>query len=108
MLAATATPPAKLPPSALPADLSAVGLVAWAKRRPAWTRTDTTRWLNERSASVLAWLRRSGADSPAHSSSIGQWLKDHQHPLYPRAHARLLACLEPAQREKISVPEVLR
>lgn len=66
----------------------AKGRTAYEARRK-WSRTDTARWLNERSASVLAWLRRRPGQWPAHSRQMGYWLKDHGSPLFAAVHAAL-------------------
>lgn len=81
----------------------------WARRRPAWTRTDTVRWLNDRSAAVLALLRRAdAAAAPVYSSSMGRWLKDNSAALFQRAHERLA---QPGRNERarqaLNVIEVL-
>lgn len=84
------------------------GLVlAWKKRRPAWTRTDSARWLNERSEPVLAWLRRHAGHAPAHSRQMGYWLKENMPVIFDRAHGRLAA--GPAERrENLITSEILR
>ena len=84
------------------------GLVlAWQKRRPEWTRTDTARWLNERSEPVLAWLRRHAQRAPAHSRQMGYWLKEEEQAIFDRVHARLRA--RPAsERDHLMTHEVLR
>ena len=77
---------------AAPQILSTVGQTVWAKRRPAWTRTDTMRWLNERSAGVLAWVRRRAPNqSPSHSQNMGRWLLDNLTNDFNRAHLKLTA-----------------
>ena len=83
---------------------------AWVKHRPAWTRTDTTRWLNERSALLLAWLRRvDAAGAPMHSGSMGRWLQTERPAYFQRAHDRLVACgRDDGAREKINVLRALR
>lgn len=84
------------------------GLVlAWKKRRPAWTRTDTARWLNDRSEPVLAWLRRHAAQAPAHSQQMGYWLKERRQDVFDRAHTRL-AAVGAGDRETLTTSEVLR
>ena len=85
----------------------AVLVRAWAKRRPAWTRTDTARWLNERSEQVLAWLRRKSTRAPGHSRQMGYWVKDNEPVVFDRAHARLSATLR-QDREQLLTGEVLR
>jgi hypothetical protein len=70
--------------------LEAKGRAAYERRR-AWTRTDTARWLNERSAPALAWLRRRPGAWPAHSRQIGYWLKEEAPEVFATVHARLAA-----------------
>lgn len=83
------------------------GLVlAWAKRRPAWTRTDSARWLNERSEPLLAWLRRRAGRAPAHSRQMGYWLKEERPDLFNPAHSRLAAA-RAADRETLRLDEVM-
>jgi len=88
---------------------SARAQIAWQKRRPVWTRTDTARWLNARSSSVLAWLRRCEAGSaPAHSECMGRWLQTHRPALFIRAHRKLAACVgDHGARENLNVLGVL-
>lgn len=81
---------------------------AWEKRRPAWTRTDTARWLNERSPSVLAWLRRLDPQAPAHSGAMGRWLQGERPAFFARAHRKLAACArDEAQRARLNILKVL-
>ena len=88
--------------------VSARAQAAYQKRRPAWTRTDTARWLNARSSSVLAWLRRSGGGcAPSHSDNMGRWLQTHRSDLFTRAHRKLAACADNAARESLNVLGVL-
>jgi hypothetical protein len=62
----------------------------WERCRPAWTRNETTRWLNERSALVLAWLRRKDpARAPAYSAAMGRWLQENRPAVYAAAHKNL-------------------
>lgn len=70
---------------------SARAVKAWQKCRPAWSRNETVRWLNERSAGVLAWLRRRDAGAPARSEAMGRWLHEKRPPVFRRAHERLAA-----------------
>lgn len=91
------------------AETSARAQAAWAKRRPAWTRTDTARWLNARSASVLAWVRRKDqAGAPGHSNQMGRWLQEYRTNDFSRAHQRLALCGTDEQaREKLNALGVL-
>lgn len=86
----------------------AVLVRAWGRRRPAWTRTDTARWLNERSEPVLAWLRRRAARSPSHSRQMGYWVKENEPAIFARAHERLARCGNNQDREQLLTDEVLR
>jgi hypothetical protein len=78
-------------------SLEAKGRAAYERRR-AWSRTDSARWLNDRSAPVLAYLRRLPGQWPAHSRQIGYWLKDERPEFFASLHARL-AGLSAAARE---------
>lgn len=63
---------------------------AWVRRRPAWTRNDTTRWLNERSALVLAWLRRvEPTRAPTYSANMGRWLQNNRPKVFAICHKNL-------------------
>jgi len=84
--------------------LEAKGRAAYERRR-AWTRTDTARWLNERSAPALAWLRRKPGAWPAHSRQLGYWVKENAPAFFDRAHARLAQLNEQA-RESVLVPDL--
>ena len=85
--------------------LEAKGRAAYERRR-AWTRTDTARWLNERSAPALAWLRRKPGAWPAHSRQIGYWVKENAPGYFDRAHARLTQITDDAAREAVLVPDL--
>lgn len=89
------------------ASTQEAGLVlAWARRRPAWTRTDSARWLNDRSEPLLAWLRRRAGRAPAHSRQMGYWLKAERPDLFNSAHTRLAAAKAEA-RETLIIDEVM-
>lgn len=79
---------------------------AWERRRPAWTRTDTARWLSDRSEPLLARLRRRG-HAPAHSRQMGYWLKDNLPAAFARAHTRLLET-DADTRDSLLIDDVLR
>lgn len=88
--------------------MSAMRRKVWLKRRPDWTRSDSVRWLNERSSGVLAWVRRRDpARSPGHSNSMGRWLAEHWPVDFARAHERLAAAASEAAREQRTVLEVV-
>lgn len=86
----------------------AVLVRAWTKRRPAWTRTDTARWLNDRSEPLLAWLRRRSPHAPGHSRQMGYWVKENEPLIFERAHERLARCANQQDRETLLIDEVLR
>jgi hypothetical protein len=94
--------PQRVPPGDV---ISMAAQKAWQENRPAWTRADTQRWLDEQSANVLAWLRRREPDgAPAHSNKMGQWLQRHRTEYFARVHKRLLAPgADEAARQKITV-----
>lgn len=79
-------------------ELEASGLARWEKIRR-WSRTDSARWVNDRSASVLAWLRRRSGEWPAHSAQMGYWLKENSPAIFDRIHTTL-AGLSPESREQ--------
>lgn len=81
---------------------------AWDKRRPRWTRTDTARWLNDRSEPVLAWLRRRSPHAPGHSRQMGYWVKENEAAIFARAHERLARCANQQDRDQLLIDEVLR
>lgn len=80
---------------------------AWAKRRK-WSRTESARWLNDRSTQLLAYLRRRLSHAPSHSKQIGYWLKEYEPKLFDRAHDRLAAYKTEADRDQVLIEEVLR
>lgn len=79
---------------------------AYARRR-VWSRTDTARWLCDRSAPVLALLRRRPGAWPAHSRSLGYWLKENAPDLFAAAHTALLAARDDTAREALLPKNVL-
>ena len=78
---------------------------AYARRR-VWSRTDSARWLNDRSAPVLAILRRRAGAWPAHSRSLGFWLKENSPAVFATAHTALLAAKTDDARETLLPQEV--
>lgn len=86
----------------------AVLVRAWSKRRPQWTRTDTARWLNDRSEPLLAWLRRRSPHAPSHSRQMGYWVKEEEPTIFARAHERLARCANSEDRDQLLIDEVLR
>lgn len=70
----------------------------------AWTRNDTARWLNERSAGLLAFVRRARPErAPSHSKAMGRWLLESEPALFNRAHDRLGAARTNDAREKLNL-----
>lgn len=88
---------------------SAAKVASYAKARR-WSRTDTARWLSDRSEAVLARLRRLGREGPAYSKQMGYWLKDEarDRSTFDRAHAALLTYPDDAARDAALVLEVIR
>ena len=81
---------------------------AWRKRRPEWTRTDTARWLNDRSEPLLAWLRRRSPRAPQHSRQMGYWVKENEPAIFTRAHERLARGGHHVDRELLLIDDVLK
>lgn len=88
------------------AALTSSLIKAWAKRRP-WTRTDTVRWIDDRSESALAWLRRRAGTWPLHSKKFGSWLKEHEPRRFDAAHRILTNTRTDAARDALHVGQVL-
>lgn len=80
---------------------------AWTRRKPAWNRTDTARWLSERSEPLLAWLRRRQTNAPAHSRQMGYWLKENATARFNHAHQKLAVSTE-EQRSRLTIDELMR
>jgi hypothetical protein len=78
---------------------------AWEKRR-SWSRTDTSRFLSDRSESLLALLRRRPGTWPKHTAQLGYWLRDHEPALFNRAHATLAGAPDDPTRDRL-VPSQL-
>jgi hypothetical protein len=73
----------------------------WARKKK-WSRTDSARFLNERSAALLARFRRvQSAVTVKHSEQFGYWLKTNAPAIFDRAHARLLEARDDAGRERL-------
>lgn len=87
--------------------LSDFGIAAYQRRRR-WSKTDTARWLNDRHATVVAYLRRRGCGPVGNVTSVGFWLKEERHPeLFEQIHNRLLAMENDEAREAALVGRVL-
>lgn len=82
------------------------GVAQWLRRRT-WSRTDTSRWLNDRSPTVLAWLRRRSGAWPDELDQSGYWLRVHHPIIFNAAHTRLAREKTDAAREQIHVGDVL-
>jgi len=78
--------------------LEVSGILKWEKIKK-WSRTDSARWVNDRSAAALAWLRRRAGQWPAHSAQMGYWLRDNNPALFDQIHTTL-AGLSPEGREQ--------
>lgn len=88
---------------------TAQGLAAWKKsRRSAWSRTDTARWLNDRSPAVVAWLRRRTSTAPERSKQVGYWLKEFSPRTFDRAHTVLTAAPNATTRDRLLPHEVIK
>lgn len=87
--------------------LSAKHQALYAKHVRKWSRTDTERWISERSATGLALLRRRAGTWPAQAKQLGLWLRQHQPKVFDRAHAALAAAPDDARREQMTPAEIL-
>lgn len=85
---------------------TAAGLGVWSRRRT-WSRTDTARWLSERSEPVLALLRRRPGQWPKHTKQIGYWLREQAPNIFDRAHLALAALANDEQREQACAADML-
>lgn len=89
------------------ATRSASLLASWERRRK-WSRTDTARHLNDRSAPLIALFRREHpAMNLTHTRQFGYWLKDAAPALFDRAHTRLAAAPDDAARDRLLPTELL-
>jgi hypothetical protein len=79
---------------------------AWQRRRP-WSRTDTARFLDDRSEPLLALLRRRPGEWPKHSRQFGQWLRTNQTRIFDRAHRLLAGQKDDAARERMIPSELV-
>ena len=86
---------------------SASLIAAWERRRK-WSRTDTARFLNDRSEPLVALFRRKHpGTSVTHSRQFGYWLKEHTPTLFDRAHTRLSAAPDDTARDRLLPTELL-
>jgi len=69
--------------------------------RARWSRTDSARYLNDRSEAFLALLRRRPGAWPRHTHQLGYWLRTHTPPVFDRAHAALARALDDAARKEL-------
>lgn len=80
---------------------------AWIRRKP-WTRTETARFLNDRSPALLAHLRRSPGRWPEICPKfMGDWLKVNALPLFDHAHAALAARRSDEARDTLGPTQLL-
>lgn len=88
---------------------TAQGLTQYARRRK-WSRTDSARWLDERSEAGLARLRRLGRECPPVSKRLGHWLKEEarDQQYFSRVHAALADLHTDAAREVAHVLEIIK
>ena len=73
-----------------------------------WNRTDSVRWLDNRSATILAWLRRKTGDWPEHVNFIGSWLQRRHRFDFDRIHLRLAAFKTDAKRDTANLRGILQ
>jgi len=77
------------------------------QRRRRWSRTDSARWLNDRSPAILAWLRRGPGDWPHRTDEAGYWLKEKKPSLFDAAHNRLAHESTDSARDALHVGDLL-
>lgn len=89
---------------------------SWVRRRK-WTRTDSSRWLNDRADAVnsaalrlgLVMLQRSdGVRVPSLPKAPGDALRVNNAAAFDRIHTRLAALDGDAARDTALVPEIVR
>ncbi len=80
---------------------------AWRRQRK-WTRAFTARYLDDRSATILAFLLRLPGKWPQRSAHVGFWLQDNAPAVFAQIHERLAALPDDAAREALSVTELLK
>lgn len=76
--------------------------------RARWTRTATARWLDDRAPAAIAALRRLLRSPVPDVRQPGYWLKEHNPPLFARAHERLATLPTDAAREQAIIPDIVR
>ena len=102
-------------PVATAEHIERIGIATYAKRAT-WSRSSSSRWLNDRAAAVNAAFLRRGwlllTDELGRARPLprqpGDFLKLHQTPAFDRIHARLAALSGDAAREAATVPEIVR
>jgi hypothetical protein len=90
-----------------PAEVPSNFIRAYERRRT-WSRTDSARWLSDRSAPLLAALRRRPGQWPSHSRMVGYWLKDNATAIFDAAHARLLAAKDDTARDALLPTDLIK
>ena len=77
----------------------------WADRRTTgkiWTRTDTMRFIDERSPEGVLWLQAiEQTAKPRRSKQFGSWLLINRTPDFDRAHSRL------TKNQSLTLKEIL-
>lgn len=94
-------------PSAAREACSAALVSAW-ERRKTWSKTDSARFISERSEPLLALFRREHAEIRLlHTSRFGYWLREHAPAIFARAHSRLAAAPNDEARNRLLPTEIL-
>ena len=86
-------------------EVEAAWVASYSRRRK-WGRTDSQRWLDDRSAAVMAWLRRNPGSWPTNIEQAGAWLKDRHIALFDRAHAQLAGAADETKRAALHVGDL--
>lgn len=88
---------------------SNAGLMAWEHRRTwsnTWTRTDTVRWLDERSAALAAhYSRDHGISFSRAPRQMGQWIARKLPANFAVMHERMVNAKD--RRDALTLEEVL-
>lgn len=79
---------------------------SYAKRRK-WSRTDTARFLNDRSATCWALMRRRRGNWPREPGFFGRWLQVNEPKIFLRAHKLLASARTEQLREKLVPSDLL-
>lgn len=82
---------------------------AWARRKTwneTWTRSDTERWLDERSTDAAAWVRTIGITLARDPKQMGNWMRTRLPGNFDTAHTKLAARTH-TLREKATTNQIL-